>query len=195
MQVTMQVRDAQSSNLANRASHTAISNQHQPRHLTTESHPIVLLSLKSCYCPASDPFARFFPSVISFLFRPANMGLVVGTLQVAAVWILLQLGLDALVLRVPSLEPIGKFMKKANKFFLHAGVTFCALLVLLPSFVFVVLEVFGYVRQRIRSLQAKTLPEYIAHGVDVLQGMEVMGERIRGVALSLTADVEEPIVR
>ncbi|KAF2682541.1 hypothetical protein K458DRAFT_419962 [Lentithecium fluviatile CBS 122367] len=126
------------------------------------------------------------------------MGLAVALvflLKAAAAWIMLQLGLDALIPRFPSLRPGAVFMKKANGFLMNAGVTFCALLVLLPSFVFVVLEVFGYVRQRTRSLQAKTLPEYVAHGVGVLQGLEVMGERIREVALSLTADVEETIVR
>jgi hypothetical protein len=125
------------------------------------------------------------------------MGLAVASvflLKVAAVWIVLQWGFNALIPRVSSLRPVVGFMKKVNEFLMNAGVTLCALLVLLPSFVFVVLEVFGYVRQRTRSMQAKTLPEYVAHGVGILQGLEAMGERIREVALSLTADIEETMV-
>jgi len=125
------------------------------------------------------------------------MGLAVASvvlLKVAAVWILVQLGIEALIPRAPWLISVAGFMKRVNVFMLDAGVTFCALLVLLPSFVFVVLEVFRYVRQRTRAMQAKTLPEYVAQGVGVLQGLEIMGERLREVALGLTVDVEETMV-
>jgi hypothetical protein len=134
------------------------------------------------------------------------MGLAVASvllLKAAAVWIVLQWGIEMLISsapwllptsRAPSLIAVAKFMKRVNRFVVDAGVTFCALLVLLPSFVFIVLEVFGYVRQRTRAIQAKTLPEYVARGVAVLQGLEIMGERLREVALGLTADVEETMV-
>jgi hypothetical protein len=134
------------------------------------------------------------------------MGLAVASvllLKGAAVWIVLQLGIEGLVSSAPWLLPtsraprliaVAKFMKRVNGFVVDAAVTFCALLVLLPSFVFIVLEVFGYVRQRTRAIQAKTLPEYVARGVGVLQGLEIMGERLREVALGLTADLEETMV-
>jgi hypothetical protein len=125
------------------------------------------------------------------------MGLAVASvllLKVGVAWIVIQWGIEALVSRAPWLRTAGRFMKRANVFLVDAGVTFCALLVLLPSFVFIVLEVFGYVRQRTRNIQAKTMPEYVAQGVGVLQGLEIMGERLREVALGLTTDVEETMV-
>jgi hypothetical protein len=134
------------------------------------------------------------------------MGLAVASvllLKVAAVWIVLQWVVEGLISsapwlvktsRAPRLIAVARCMKRVNGFVVDAGVTFCALLVLLPSFVFIVLEVFGYVRQRTRATQAKTLPEYVARGVAVLQGLEIMGERLREVALGLTADVEETMV-
>jgi hypothetical protein len=114
--------------------------------------------------------------------------------KVVAVWVILQWVLECGESRVPVVKPVVKFMRAANSFAATAGTTLCALLVLLPSFVFVVLEVFGYVRKRTRSIAPKSLSEFVERGVTIINELEALGERIRQAAVKLGMDEEENMV-
>ncbi|KAF1949416.1 hypothetical protein CC80DRAFT_540256 [Byssothecium circinans] len=112
-------------------------------------------------------------------------------LKAVAVWILVQCGLELVETRLPAVTPGIKFMRACNSFAATTGTTFCALLVLLPSFVFVVLEVFGYVRERTRMLPSKSLSEYVERGVRIINELEALGERVRMAATKLSMDDEQ----
>lgn len=115
-------------------------------------------------------------------------------LKAVGVWITVQWALECGESRVPFVKPAIKFMRAANSFAATAGTTLCALLVLLPSFTFVVLEVFGYVRERTRSLPSKSLSGYVERGVLIISELEALGERIRQAAVKLDEGDEEILV-
>ncbi|CAI6273181.1 unnamed protein product [Periconia digitata] len=112
-------------------------------------------------------------------------------LKAVVVWIAVQWVLECGESRAPFVKPALTFMRAANSFAATAGTTLCALLVLLPSFVFVVLEVFGYVRERTRSLPSKSLSGYVERGVRIISELEALGERIRQAAVKLNVGDEE----
>ncbi|KAF2636196.1 hypothetical protein P280DRAFT_522440 [Massarina eburnea CBS 473.64] len=112
-------------------------------------------------------------------------------LKALAVWIVVQWVLESGENRLPAVKPAVEFMRSCNSFAATTGTTFCALLVLLPSLVFVMLEVFGYIRERTRSLPSKSLSEYVERGVRIINELEALGDRIRQAAARLNVDEEE----
>ncbi|KAL5385408.1 hypothetical protein DPSP01_004865 [Paraphaeosphaeria sporulosa] len=118
-------------------------------------------------------------------------------LQVLAGWIALQCALDRVGERVARVRPVVAAMKVIDNFALVAGTTLCALLVLLPSFVFVVLEVFRFVQVRSRGDgndsrdeqrggdPSKTITAHMERVVGIVDELDAMGERMRQAALSL----------
>ncbi|KAL1604000.1 hypothetical protein SLS60_005592 [Paraconiothyrium brasiliense] len=132
------------------------------------------------------------------------MGLVAASvvvLEVLAAWIALQCVLERVGERVARVRPVVKAMKVVDDFALVAGTTLCALLVLLPSFVFVVLEVFRYVQLRSRTGDAqqeqnvtdpaKTITAHMERVVGIIDELDAMGERMRQAALSLNHGEEQ----
>ncbi|PVI08245.1 hypothetical protein DM02DRAFT_648300 [Periconia macrospinosa] len=118
--------------------------------------------------------------------------LFVLVLKAAVVWIVVQWALECGESRAPTLvKSVINFMRAANSFAATAFTTLCALLVLFPSFVFVVLEIFGYVRERTRSLPSKSLSEYVERGVRIISELEALGDRIRQAAVKLDLGDEE----
>ena len=115
----------------------------------------------------------------------------VFVLKVVAAWIALQWVLQVVGERVPRVRPVVAAMKVVDDFALVAGTTLCALLVLLPSFVFVVLEVFRYVQVQSRARPAKTVADYMERVVDIINELEVMGDRMRASSLTLLHPTEE----
>jgi hypothetical protein len=115
----------------------------------------------------------------------------VFVLKLVAAWIALQWVLQVVGERVPRVRPVVAAMKVVDDFALVAFTTLCALLVLLPSFVFVVLEVFRYVQVRSRARPAKTVADYMERIVDIVNELEVMGDRMRASALTLLNSPEE----
>lgn len=116
------------------------------------------------------------------------MGVATATLLVlkaVAAWIAVQWVLQAVVERVPRVRPVVVVMKGMEEYALVAGTTLCALLVLLPSFVFVVLEVFRYVQVSSRSQPAKSVSDYMERIVGIINELEALGERMRQAALRL----------
>ncbi|KAJ4345807.1 uncharacterized protein N0V89_011942 [Didymosphaeria variabile] len=129
----------------------------------------------------------------------------VVVLEVLAAWIALQCVLERVGERVSSVRPVVKAMKVVDDFALVAGTTLCALLVLLPSFVFVVLEVFRYVQVRSRDREerpaqnvmdpGKTITAHMERVVGIIDELDGMGERMRQAAMSLNhGEVEVPMV-
>lgn len=129
-------------------------------------------------------------------------------LQLLAAWIALQCILVRVGEQVQTVRPVVAAMKVVNDFALVAGTTLCALLVLLPSFVFVVLEVFRYVQVRVRSGDSlfptqpmnmtdpsKTLTAHMERVVAVIDELDAMGDQLRQAALSLNLEGKEVIVR
>lgn len=133
----------------------------------------------------------------------------VFTLQVLGAWIALQCALERMGDRVARVRPVVAAMKAVDNFALVAGTTLCALLVLLPSFVFVVLEVFRFVQVRSRGNgdavandsrsqergedPTKTITAHMERVVAIVDELDAMGERLRQAALSLTpGDVQAP---
>lgn len=116
-------------------------------------------------------------------------------LKVAAAWIALQWVLQLVGERVPRVRLVVSAMKVVDDFALVAGTTLCALLVLLPSFVFVVLEVFKYVQVRSRARPAKGVADYMERVVEIVNELEAMGDRMRAASLTLHASEEEIVVR
>jgi len=123
------------------------------------------------------------------------VALVMLLLEAAALWIVLQYILILLVDRVPAGRRVVDMMKTAEDFALVAGTTLGALLVLLPSFVFVVLEVFRYVHVRGQSHPAKTVADYMARVVDIVNELEGMGDRMRHAAVRLHMGDTETMVK
>ncbi|KAF9736069.1 hypothetical protein PMIN06_002983 [Paraphaeosphaeria minitans] len=122
---------------------------------------------------------------------------VVFGMQVLGAWIALQCTLDRVGARVARVRPVVAAMKVVDNFALVAGTTLCALLVLLPSFVFVVLEVFRFVQVRSRGDgndspgeqrggdPGKTITAHMERVVGIVDELDAMGERMRRAALSL----------
>jgi hypothetical protein len=128
--------------------------------------------------------------------------LVVGVL---AAWIAVQCALERVGERVSRVRPVVAFMKVVNDFALVAGTTLCALLVLLPSFVFVVLEVFRFVQVRSRgddsrgqqagSDPTKTITAHMERVVGIVDELDAMAERMRQAASSLKLGEAQVMVR
>lgn len=119
---------------------------------------------------------------------------IVLVLKVVAAWIVLQWVLQMAGERVPSVRPVVAAMKVVDDFALVAGTTLCALLVLLPSFVFVVLEVFRFVQVRSRDRPAKSVADYMERVVDIVNDLEAMGDRLREAAVRLWVSEAEVLV-
>lgn len=127
--------------------------------------------------------------------------------EVLAGWIALQCTLERVGERVARVRPVVKAMKVIDNFALVAGTTLCALLVLLPSFVFVVLEVFRFVQVRSRGDAddspselaggdpSKTLTAHMERVVGIVDELDAMGERMRQAALSLKMGEAQVTVR
>ncbi|KAF2442332.1 hypothetical protein P171DRAFT_65768 [Karstenula rhodostoma CBS 690.94] len=138
------------------------------------------------------------------------MGLVLVAVQLLAGWIALQCTLERVGERFARVRPLVKAMKVVDGFALVAGTTLCALLVLLPSFVFVVLEVFRFVQVRCRGDAdadandspgeerggdpRKTITAHMERVVGIVDELDAMGERIRQAALSLTMGGEAQVL-
>lgn len=119
----------------------------------------------------------------------------VFALKAVAAWIALQWVLQVVGERVPRVRPVVAAMKAVDDFALVTGTTLCALLLLLPSFVFVVLEVFRYVQVESRARPAKSVADHMARVVDIMNELEVMGDRMKGAALTLRSTEGETTVR
>lgn len=128
----------------------------------------------------------------------ASMGLAAASvfvLKAVAAWIGLQWVLQMVGERIPVVKPVVAVMRVVDDFALVAGTTLCALLVLLPSFVFVVLEVFRYIQVRSHARPAKTVADYMERMVEIINELDTMGNRMRGAALRLNMSEAETIVR
>ncbi|KAF1969868.1 hypothetical protein BU23DRAFT_231300 [Bimuria novae-zelandiae CBS 107.79] len=106
-------------------------------------------------------------------------------LEAAAAWLALQWMLVVVGERVPRARTVVAGMRVVDAFALVAGTTLCALLVLLPSFVFVVLEVFRFVQVRTHAKPAKSVKDYMERVVEIVNELEAMGERMREAAIRL----------
>lgn len=109
-------------------------------------------------------------------------------------WILLQWVLELLVPRAPRAKRVLSFIRSANSYITTAVLTFGALLVLLPSLLFVTLEVFDHVRSSIDWRPAKSLSDYVTRGVRVINELETLGERMRHAASELGTSDREVLV-